>query len=44
MPFVWRGRVKLWGAEATLVQVDFESMNTLVFSHIEAHRCPPIRP
>ncbi len=40
IPFVSRGRVKLSGAEHALVRVDFDSMNHLVFSHVEVGDCP----
>lgn len=43
VPLVWRGGVKLSGAEHALVRVDFDSMNRLVFSHVEADRCAPQR-
>lgn len=42
-PFVSGGRVKLQGAEDALVRVDFDSMNSLVFRHVEAERCPALR-
>jgi hypothetical protein len=42
-PIVWRGEVKVLGAEQALVRVDFASMNRLVFRHLEADRCPPLR-
>ncbi len=42
-PFVTGGRVKLQGAEDALVAVEFDSMNTLVFRHVEADRCPALR-
>jgi hypothetical protein len=42
-PFVSSGRVKLQGAEDALVRVDFDSMNTLVFRHVEAEHCPALR-
>jgi hypothetical protein len=44
LPFVSRGRVKLSGAEYALVRVDFDSMNRLVFSHVEVDRCRPSDP
>ena len=43
LPIVTRGGVKLLGAERALVRVDFDSMNRLVFAHVEADRCPPQR-
>jgi hypothetical protein len=40
VPLIWRGRLKLSGAEYEVVRVDFDSMNHLVFSHVEAaHAC-----
>lgn len=44
LPIVRGGRVKLEGLEWALVRVDFDSMNHLVFSHVEAGRCPALRP
>jgi hypothetical protein len=42
-PLVRRGRVKLQGAEDAVVRVEFDSMNTLAFRHVEADRCPALR-
>jgi hypothetical protein len=42
IPFVWRGNLKLSGAEHALVRVEFDSMNRLVFSHVEADRCSAV--
>jgi hypothetical protein len=42
-PFVRDGRVKLPGADEALVEVDFDSANTLVFRHVQADRCPALR-
>lgn len=39
VPWIRGGRLKLQGAEATLVRVDWDSMNHLVFRHVEADRC-----
>jgi len=39
IPFVSHGRLKVSGAEYTLVHVDFDSMNHLVFRHAEAASC-----
>jgi hypothetical protein len=39
IPLVARGRLKLSGAEYALVRVDFDSMNHLVFSHVESGSC-----
>ncbi len=44
IPIIWKGDVKLIGAEAGLVAVDFASMNRLVFRHVEAGACPARRP
>jgi hypothetical protein len=44
VPIIWKGRVKLPGAEQVLVRVDFDSMNRLVFRHLEAERCAAQRP
>jgi hypothetical protein len=35
------GAVRLSGAEQALVRVDFDSMNRLVFTHVEADSCRP---
>jgi hypothetical protein len=43
VPLVWRGGVKLVGAEYALVRVDFDSMNHVVFAHLETDRCEPQR-
>ena len=40
--FVRGGAIKLVGAEYALVQVDFDSMNRLVFRHAAAGEC--VRP
>jgi hypothetical protein len=37
--FVGRGGVKLLGAERSLVRVDFDSMNRLVFRHAAPGEC-----
>ena len=39
IPVIRRGALKLQGAEGNLVRVDFDSMNHLVFRHVEADRC-----
>jgi glycosyltransferase involved in cell wall biosynthesis len=41
LPFVWRGRVKLLGAESALVRVDWDKMNRMTFRHVEMDRCRP---
>jgi hypothetical protein len=43
VPLVRRGGVRLIGAERALVRVDFDSMNRLVFAHLEVDRCQPQR-
>jgi len=43
IPVIHRGALKLQGAEGALVRVDFDSMNHLVFRHVEADRCPALR-
>lgn len=43
IPVIWKGEVKLIGAEEALVAVDFASMNRLVFRHVEAGDCPAQR-
>ncbi len=39
VPFVWRGRLKVFGASAVWVRVDWDSTNTLRFRHLELDRC-----
>ncbi len=39
LPVVWRGRLKLLGAERAFVRVDWDKTNRLVFQHVEAERC-----
>lgn len=39
LPVLWRGRVKLLGAESALVRVDWDAMNRLVFRHVELDHC-----
>ena len=39
VPTVWRGRLKLLGAEREFVQADWDKVNRLVFRHVEADRC-----
>ena len=39
IPFLWRGRLKLLGAETARVRVDWDKMNRLTFRHIEIDRC-----
>lgn len=44
IPIIWKGEVKVIGAEAGLVAVDFASMNRLVFRHVEVAACQAPRP
>lgn len=39
MPFIWRGRLKLLGAESAWVRVDWDKMNRMTFRHAEIDRC-----
>lgn len=39
LPFIWRGRLKLLGAESALVRADWDKMNRLTFRHIEKDHC-----
>jgi GT2 family glycosyltransferase len=39
--FVWRGRLKLVGAESAMVRADWDKMNRLTFRHVEADKCRP---
>ncbi|HLY50765.1 MAG TPA: glycosyltransferase family A protein [Solirubrobacteraceae bacterium] len=41
MPFIWRGRLKLLGAESAEVRVDFDKMNRMTFRHLHVDRCRP---
>lgn len=41
IPFVWRGRLKILGAESEAVRVDWDKMNRMVFRHLDAYRCNP---
>jgi len=43
-PIIWKGEVRLIGAEKEVVAVDFASMNRLVFRHAEAGACAAQRP
>ena len=38
-PIIWKGQVKLIGAEGSFIAVDFASMNRLAFRHAEAGAC-----
>jgi hypothetical protein len=39
MPFIWRGRLKLLGAESAWVRVDWDKMNRMTFRHAAIDRC-----
>lgn len=39
LPFVWKGRLKLLGAETARVRADWDKMNRLSFRHVELDRC-----
>ena len=41
LPFMWRGRLKLLGAESAQVRADWDEMNRLTFRHVELDRCEP---
>lgn len=38
-PFVWRGRLKLLGAEVAEVRADWDKNDRLTFRHVEAEKC-----
>jgi glycosyltransferase involved in cell wall biosynthesis len=42
LPFVWRGRLKVLGAERRLVRADWDKMNRMTFRHVERDRCKPL--
>jgi glycosyltransferase involved in cell wall biosynthesis len=39
IPFIWRGRLKILGAESEAVRVDWDKMNRMVFRHVDVYRC-----
>lgn len=39
IPVVWRGRLKLFGAESARVRVDWDKMNRMTFRHVDLDRC-----
>jgi GT2 family glycosyltransferase len=39
VPLIWRGRLKLLGAESAAVRVDWDKMNRMTFRHVEIDRC-----
>jgi len=39
LPLLWRGRLKLLGAESALVRADWDKMNRMTFRHVESDRC-----
>ena len=41
LPFVWRGRLKILGAEGVQVRADWDKMNRMTFRHVERDRCNP---
>jgi GT2 family glycosyltransferase len=41
LPFVWRGRLKILGAEGAPVRADWDKMNRMTFRHVERDRCNP---
>ena len=41
LPFVWRGRLKVLGAERALVRADWDKMNRLAFRHVDRDHCKP---
>jgi GT2 family glycosyltransferase len=41
LPFIWRGRLKVLGAESALVRVDWDKMNRMTFLHVQSDRCSP---
>jgi hypothetical protein len=42
LPYVWRGRLKVLGAERALVRADWDKMNRLSFRHVERDHCKPL--
>ncbi len=43
VPLVWGGRLNFFGAEQTLVRVDWDKMNRMTFRHVERDRCGTLR-
>jgi GT2 family glycosyltransferase len=41
LPFIWRGRLELLGAESVRVRADWDKMNRMAFRHVERDRCTP---
>ncbi len=39
VPVVWRGRLKIFGAESEAVRADWDKMNRMVFRHLDVDRC-----
>lgn len=39
VPLLWRGRLRLLGAENSVVRADWDAMNRLAFRHVELERC-----
>ena len=36
---IWRGKLKLLGAEPALVRADWDKMNRMTFRHVESDHC-----
>jgi glycosyltransferase involved in cell wall biosynthesis len=36
---IWRGRLKIFGAESSAVRADWDKMNRMVFRHLDVDRC-----
>jgi GT2 family glycosyltransferase len=41
LPFIWRGKLKLLGAESALVRADWDKMNRIALRHVESQDCRP---
>lgn len=39
VPVIWRGRLKIFGAESEAVRADWDKMNRMVFRHLDVERC-----
>jgi hypothetical protein len=45
LPIVWRGHVRVLGADVQLVRVSFATKDSLQFRHVQLYECPaPERP
>lgn len=40
LPLIWRGRLKLFGAETARVRADWDKMNRMTFRHVDLDCCP----